>query len=157
MDFRAPEREFSRSVESGKQAAPQGSTPRGLTMYIPERETASKKSARLRSQLLFVAASLCGIGAIALRPRAIEAELLLTVQDDPAALAVRKLERSFTSEILGRSTAVISCQGDCPSPARTRYENESVTESMAYWNLSAAPVCGVMAHCPSRFSVRRNN
>jgi hypothetical protein len=71
-------------------------------MYIPERETASKKATRLRIKLLFFAAALCGIGAIALLPRAIEAELLLTVQDDPAALADRKLERSFTAELAAR-------------------------------------------------------
>ncbi len=56
----------------------------------------------LRVKLLAVAAVICGVAALALLPRAIEAGWLLAVQDDPAALADRKLARSFNSEAATR-------------------------------------------------------
>lgn len=55
------------------------------------------RGALLRVKLLVIAAAICGIGAAALLPRAIESGWLLLVQDDPAALADRKLARSFDS------------------------------------------------------------
>lgn len=47
---------------------------------------------------LWIAAALvCAVGAVTLLPRAIEAVTLLYVEDDPAALADKRLERVFTS------------------------------------------------------------
>jgi hypothetical protein len=53
-------------------------------------------------RLLMIAAGICGIAALALLPPAIEAGWLLVVQDDPVALADRKLARSFNSEAATR-------------------------------------------------------
>ena len=60
------------------------------------------RASLLRVRLLAVAAVICGVAALALLPRAIEAGWLLAVQDDPAALADRKLARSFTGEVATR-------------------------------------------------------
>jgi hypothetical protein len=54
--------------------------------------------------LLLAAAALCGLAAVLLLPRAIEAGWLLAVQDDPVALADRRLARSFDAP---RATAEI--------------------------------------------------
>ncbi|MGE3992552.1 hypothetical protein [Pseudorhodoplanes sp.] len=53
-------------------------------------------------RLLIIAAGVCGIAALALLPPALESGWLLLVQDDPAALADRKLARSFNSEVAAR-------------------------------------------------------
>ena len=60
------------------------------------------RAAFVRMRLLMIAAGICGIAAIALLPPAIESGWLLLVQDDPAALADRKLARSFNSEAAAR-------------------------------------------------------
>jgi hypothetical protein len=69
-------------------------------MDIPQ--AAPMRAALLRVKLLVIAAAICGIGAVALLPRAIESGWLLLVQDDPAALADRQLARSFDSEAATR-------------------------------------------------------
>ncbi len=53
------------------------------------------KWSKARLKLLAIAAGLCAVAALALLPRAIEAEKLLVVQDDPVALADQQLERGF--------------------------------------------------------------
>jgi hypothetical protein len=53
-------------------------------------------------KLLAIAAVVCGIAALALLPHAIEAGWLLAVQDDPAALADRKLARSFNADVAAK-------------------------------------------------------
>lgn len=68
-------------------------------MHIPEPSAGPIRASLLRVKLLVVAAAICGIAALALLPRAIEAGWLLVVQDDPSALADRKLTRSFNAEI----------------------------------------------------------
>ena len=50
---------------------------------------------RTRVRLVLLAAGMCLIAALALLPRAIEAELLLVNQDEPAILADRELARTF--------------------------------------------------------------
>lgn len=60
------------------------------------------RSAYVRMRLFMIAAGLCGIAAVALLPQAIESGWLLLVQNDPAALADRKLARSFTAEAASR-------------------------------------------------------
>jgi hypothetical protein len=60
------------------------------------------RSALLRMRLCLIAAGMCGIAAIALLPPAVESGWLLLVQDDPVALADRKLARSFGSEAAAR-------------------------------------------------------
>lgn len=55
------------------------------------------RAALLRMRILVIAAGIFGIAALALLPRAIESGWLLLVQDDPVALADRKLARSFNS------------------------------------------------------------
>jgi hypothetical protein len=56
------------------------------------------RAAPLRMRLLVIAAAVFGVAAVALLPRAVESGWLLLVQDDPVALADRKLARSFNSE-----------------------------------------------------------
>jgi hypothetical protein len=71
-------------------------------MHIPEPPAGPMRAALVRMRLLIVAAAICGIAAVALLPAAIESGWLLIVQDDPAALADRKLARSFNSEAAAR-------------------------------------------------------
>jgi hypothetical protein len=71
-------------------------------MHIPQPPAGPMRAALVRMRLLMIAAGICGIAAVALLPRAIESGWLLLVQDDPAALADRKLARSFNSEAASR-------------------------------------------------------
>jgi hypothetical protein len=71
-------------------------------MHIPEPPAGPMRAALVRMRLLMIAAGVFGIAALALLPPAIEAGWLLVVQDDPAALADRKLARSFNSEAATR-------------------------------------------------------
>jgi hypothetical protein len=71
-------------------------------MHIPEPPAGPMRAALVRMRLLMIAAGVCGIAALALLPPAIEAGWLLVVQDDPVALADRKLARSFNSEAATR-------------------------------------------------------
>lgn len=71
-------------------------------MKRPEPLNRPMRAGLLRMRLLVVAASLFGIAAVALLPRAIESGWLLLVQDDPVALADRKLARSFDSDAAAR-------------------------------------------------------
>lgn len=68
-------------------------------MHIPEPSAGRIRASLLRVKLLAIAAVICGIAALALMPHAIEAGWLLAVQDDPAALADRKLARNFNAGI----------------------------------------------------------
>jgi hypothetical protein len=68
-------------------------------MLIPEPESGQMRAAQNRTKILIVAAFLCGIAAVALLPQAIESGWLLLVQDDPVALADRKLVRSFNADV----------------------------------------------------------
>jgi hypothetical protein len=71
-------------------------------MLIPEPDARQMRAAKDKTKILIVAAFLCGIAAVALLPQAIESGWLLLVQDDPAALAERKLDRAFNAEIAAR-------------------------------------------------------
>ena len=71
-------------------------------MHIPKPPAGPMRAALVRMRLLMIAAGICGIAALALLPPAIEAGWLLLVQDDPVALADRKLARSFNSEAATR-------------------------------------------------------
>lgn len=73
-------------------------------MYIPEPSVKRGRRALLRIKLLTMAAVICGIGALALLPHAIEAGGLLAAQDDPVALADRQLARSFNADVATRET-----------------------------------------------------
>jgi hypothetical protein len=48
-------------------------------------------------KLLIIAGALCAVAGLALLPRAIEAESLLVIQDDPVELADKQLSRTFDS------------------------------------------------------------
>jgi hypothetical protein len=71
-------------------------------MLLPEPDARKMRAAKDKTKVLIVAAFLCGIAAVALLPQAIESGWLLLVQDDPAALADRKLARAFNGEIATR-------------------------------------------------------
>jgi hypothetical protein len=71
---------------------------RPFDMHIPELPAGPMRAALLRMRLLVIAAAVFGVAAVALLPRAVESGWLLLVQDDPVALADRKLARSFNSE-----------------------------------------------------------
>ncbi|RKE72909.1 hypothetical protein [Pseudorhodoplanes sinuspersici] len=71
-------------------------------MSIPEPPAGRRRASLLRVKLLALAAAACGVAAVALLPHAIEAGWLLAVQDDPAALADRKLARSFNADIAAK-------------------------------------------------------
>ena len=71
-------------------------------MHIPKPPAGPMRAALVRMRLLMIAAGICGIAALALAPPAIESGWLLLVQDDPVALADRKLARSFNSEAATR-------------------------------------------------------
>ena len=71
-------------------------------MHIPKPPAGPMRAALVRMRLLMIAAGICGIAALALVPPAIEAGWLLVVQDDPVALADRKLARSFNTEAATR-------------------------------------------------------
>ena len=71
-------------------------------MYLPEQAGGPVRATRLRIRLLGVAAILCAVAAIAVLPRAIEAELALAVQDDPVALADNELSRRFNADAAAR-------------------------------------------------------
>lgn len=53
------------------------------------------RSSRAYLRLLMIATGACLIGALALLPRAVDSVRLLAVQDDPAALADRRLAETF--------------------------------------------------------------
>ena len=81
----------------------EGSVTKALNaMLIPEPNSGQMRAAQNKTKVLIVAAFLCGIAAVALLPQAIEFGWLLLVQDDPAALADRKLVRSFNAEVATR-------------------------------------------------------
>lgn len=67
-----------------------------------EPETRQMRVAGEKAKILIVAAFLCGIAAVALLPQAVQSGWLLLVQDDPAALADRKLDRVFNAEVAAR-------------------------------------------------------
>ncbi len=71
-------------------------------MLIPEPNSGQMRAAQNKTKILIVAAFLCGIAAVGLLPQAVESGWLLLVQDDPAALADRKLMRSFNAEVATR-------------------------------------------------------
>lgn len=70
------------------------------------------QATRLRIWLLMIAATACAGAALALLPRAIEAQSLLVVQDDPAKLADRKLDRGFDSDVASREIESALAAGD---------------------------------------------
>lgn len=56
---------------------------------------APQKTAHTAIRLLIVAGALCAVAGLALLPRALEAESMLVIQDDPVALADKQLDRTF--------------------------------------------------------------
>jgi hypothetical protein len=71
---------------------------------------------------LWVAAALvCAVGAVTLLPRAIEAVSLLYIEDDPAALAEKRLEQVFNSELATREIETALAAKD-PDLARSFVE-----------------------------------
>jgi hypothetical protein len=70
------------------------------------------RATRLRIGLLAIAALLCGMSAFAVLPRAYESATLLWVQDDPAELAERQLDRSFDAVVAAREIEAALKAGD---------------------------------------------
>src|SRR5215204_994421 len=104
-----PDRKLTSAIAPVKPAAGmdvdvlEGSVTKALNaMLIPEPNSGQMRAAQNKTKVLIVAAFLCGIAAVALLPQAIESGWLLLVQDDPAALADRKLVRSFNAEVATR-------------------------------------------------------
>ena len=64
-------------------------------MLVPDLTPVPAKASRLRIGILTIAALICAAAAFAVLPRAYESAMLLWVQDDPAALAERQLDRTF--------------------------------------------------------------
>ncbi|MET0868368.1 MAG: hypothetical protein ABWY35_09720 [Pseudorhodoplanes sp.] len=79
------------------------------------------RAAQDKTKILIVTAFLCGIAAVALLPQAVESGWLLWVQDDPAALAHRKLDRSFDGDIAAREIETALAAND-PDLARSFVE-----------------------------------
>lgn len=70
------------------------------------------KATRLRIGLPILAALLCGAGAVAALPRAYESATLLWLQDDPAELAERRLDRAFDAAVAEREIAAALAAAD---------------------------------------------
>jgi hypothetical protein len=70
------------------------------------------RATRLRIGLLAIAGLLCGMSAFAVLPRAYESAVLLWVQDDPAELAERQLDRSFDAAVAAREIETALKAGD---------------------------------------------
>jgi hypothetical protein len=64
-------------------------------MLVPDLKPVSAQASRLRIGILAIAALICAAAAFAVLPQAYESAMLLWVQDDPAELAERQLERTF--------------------------------------------------------------
>src|SRR6476620_6597122 len=90
-------------------------------MLIPEPDARKMRAAKDKTKILIVAAFLGGSAAVALLPQAIESGWLLLVQDDPAALADRKLDRAFNGEIAAREIEAALAAND-PELARSFVE-----------------------------------
>jgi hypothetical protein len=71
-------------------------------MYIPGLPPIGARTSGLRIGLLTLAALLCGASAFAVLPQAYESAMLLWVQDDPAELADRQLDRTFDAALAAR-------------------------------------------------------
>src|SRR3954468_13856569 len=70
-----------------------------MTISIAKPRLKRFKLAKVYSGLPVVAAGLCLLGAVILLPRAIESVNWLLIEDDPAALADRKLATVFDSNV----------------------------------------------------------
>ena len=81
-------------------------------MHVQEPGAGPTRATHLRIRLLMIAAGLCAIAGVTLLPHAIEAGWLLAVQDDPAALADRKLARSFHADAAAREIEAALTAGD---------------------------------------------
>ena len=81
-------------------------------MHVHEPAAGPTRATHLRIRLLMIAAGLCAIAGVALLPHAIEAGWLLAVQDDPAALADRKLARSFHADAAASEIEAALAAGD---------------------------------------------
>jgi hypothetical protein len=79
------------------------------------------RAAQHKTKILIVTAFLCGIAAVALLPQAVESGWLLLVQDDPAALAERKLVRSFNADVAAKEIEAALAAND-PDLARSFLE-----------------------------------
>jgi hypothetical protein len=88
------------------------------TAAFPVMTRFATRTAGLRIVLLLMAALACGLSAAGVLPRAYESAVLLWVQDDPAALAERQLDRRFNREAAEREIAAALAAGD-PELARS--------------------------------------
>jgi hypothetical protein len=73
-----------------------------MTILIAKPRLKRFKLAKVYSRLPVIAAGLCLLGAVVLLPRAIESVNWLLIEDDPAALADRKLATVFDSNVATR-------------------------------------------------------
>jgi hypothetical protein len=90
-------------------------------MLIPGPDAGKMRAAQNKTKILIVTAFLCGIAAVALLPQAVESGWLLLVQDDPAALADRKLVRSFNADVAAKEIEAALAAND-PDLARSFLE-----------------------------------
>jgi hypothetical protein len=90
-------------------------------MLIPGPDAGKMRAAQHKTKILIVTAFLCGIAAVALLPQAVESGWLLLVQDDPAALADRKLVRSFNADVAAKEIEAALAAND-PDLARSFLE-----------------------------------
>jgi hypothetical protein len=71
-----------------------------------------QNSARAAIGLLIAAGTFCALASVALLPRAIEAESLLVIQDDPSALASKRLDQAFDAKAAAREIEAALAAGD---------------------------------------------
>jgi len=81
-------------------------------MLVPDLTPVPAKASRLRIGILAIAALICAVAAFAMLPRAYESAVLLWVQDDPAELAERQLDRSFNTGAAAREIEAALAAGD---------------------------------------------
>ena len=73
-----------------------------MTISIAKSRLKRFKLGKIYPSLPVIAAGLCLLGAVVLLPRAIESVNWLLIEDDPAALADRKLATAFDSNVAAR-------------------------------------------------------
>lgn len=81
-------------------------------MLVPDLKPVPAKASRLRIGLLTIAALVCAMSAFAVLPQAYESAMLLLVQDDPAELAERQLDRTFDAGAAAREIEAALAAGD---------------------------------------------
>jgi len=81
-------------------------------MLVPDLKPVPAQASRLRIGILTIAVLICAAAAFAVLPQAYESATLLWVQDDPAELAERQLDRAFDAAAAVREIEAALAAGD---------------------------------------------